>query len=157
MNRAADTFSQSSDERYRIISELVSDFAYAIRRESDGRQILEWVTKACERITGFTLEELQARGSLLNLAHPEDQDIVRQHDRRLISGAASISDFRIIGNDGQVHWVRDHGQPIADRESNRVVYIYGAAREITDYKLAERELKYRCASPKLRTHWVDNL
>ena len=51
---------QESEARWRAISELTSDWAYAYRRQADGGLLLEWVTGAFARITGFTLEEVQA-------------------------------------------------------------------------------------------------
>src|SRR3712207_7084798 len=40
---------ESSEERYRIISELTSDFAYALRVLPDGTIVCEWVTGALDR------------------------------------------------------------------------------------------------------------
>ena len=48
---------RASEERYRIISGLMSDYAYVLRIEPDGSQVLEWVTESMSRVTGYTPEE----------------------------------------------------------------------------------------------------
>jgi PAS domain-containing protein len=53
---------QESEERHRVISELTSDIAYAVRVEPDGSTTPEWWVGALTRITGFTDDELVARG-----------------------------------------------------------------------------------------------
>ena len=53
---------RQSEERYQIVTELTSDYAYAYRVDPDGKLVNEWVTGAFKRITGFTKEELHARG-----------------------------------------------------------------------------------------------
>ncbi|CAG0946974.1 two-component system, NarL family, sensor histidine kinase EvgS [Anaerolineae bacterium] len=141
--KRAEQLLRENEERYRIISELVSDFAYAIRIGSDNQQTIEWMTDAFNRITGFTPEELQARGGLISLIHPQDLDIVLEHGKRLLSGKASVSEFRVIARNGAVRWARDHSRPVSDNESGQIIYFYGAAKDITEYKEAERELKNR--------------
>src|SRR5215208_1875513 len=44
---------RQSEERYRIISELSSDYAYSYRVEADGSVQLDWITQAFTRITGY--------------------------------------------------------------------------------------------------------
>lgn len=52
-----ETALRESETRYRLVSELVSDYAYAVQVASDGTLTPEWVTDAFERITGFTPQE----------------------------------------------------------------------------------------------------
>ncbi len=61
---------QESEDRYRTVSELTS--AYAFRVEPDGELVREWVTGALVRITGFTADELHARGGWESMVHPDD-------------------------------------------------------------------------------------
>ncbi len=49
---------RESETRYRTISELVSDCAFALRMESSRKPIIEWATEAFTRITGYTLDEM---------------------------------------------------------------------------------------------------
>ena len=61
---------RESEERFRNISELTSDFVYSFRFEPDGkplRDVGEWVTEAFTRITGFTPHEVDERGGWRSL------------------------------------------------------------------------------------------
>ncbi len=49
---------KESQERYRIISELTSDFAYSFLVGEDRNLIYEWSTDAITRTTGYTIEEI---------------------------------------------------------------------------------------------------
>src|SRR5262249_27484938 len=49
---AAEAALRESEARYRTISELSSDFAYALTLQLDGTFVCEWITDAFTRITG---------------------------------------------------------------------------------------------------------
>ena len=55
---------RQSEKRYRIISESMSDYAYSISIDSDGTTDTEWLTDSFYRLTGFTRDEIVARGLL---------------------------------------------------------------------------------------------
>jgi PAS domain S-box-containing protein len=63
---------RQSEARYRTISDLISDYAYAVRIEPDGRTVVEWVTEAFQRIAGFAVQELEANGGIVRVIHPDD-------------------------------------------------------------------------------------
>ncbi len=132
---------RESKERYHRISEMISDYAYAFRVEADGALTLEWIAGSFERITGFSPAESQARGGWTTLIHPEDMPIAQTRARRLLVGEHDVSEFRIVRKDGGVRWLRDHGHSIWDEAQGRVVYIYGAAEDITERKRAEEALR----------------
>ncbi len=132
-----------SEARYRTISELISDYAYAIRIEPDyTAYTMEWVTGAFTRIMGFTpSNELYPAQSWESLIHPEDLPVARKRLRRLLSGQADASEFRIISQNGEVRWVREYGRPVWDEAQGRVIRLYIAGRDITDRKQAEEALQ----------------
>ncbi len=137
--RRAEEALRESEERHRRVSQMISDYAYAYRVEPDGTLNVEWVIGGFERTTGFTLEESEARGGWSALIYPEDMPIALERAKRLFSGQADVSEFRIVRKDGQIRWLRDYGQPEWDAREGRVVRIYGAAEDITERKRAEEE------------------
>lgn len=137
--QAAEQALRESEERYRRISEMLSDYAYVFRVEADQRLVLDWVIGGFERITGFTPEECEARDGWAALVHPDDRLIALEHARHLFAGEASVAEFRIVRKDGEVRWLRDHGQPVWDETQGRVVRIYGAVEDITERKQMETE------------------
>src|SRR5258708_30329421 len=61
---------RENEERYRLISEDVSDYVFSTRVEDDGALRLNWVAGAFEAITGYTFEEYSAQGCLPPAHHP---------------------------------------------------------------------------------------
>jgi len=130
-----------SEERYRAVSELTSDLAYAFRVETDGSLVQEWMTRALSQVTGFSSEELVERGGWAGVIHPDDWLAAQRHTEKLLSGEQDAYDLRIVTKDGQVRWLHDSGHPVLDADQRRIVRIYGAARDITERKRAEEALR----------------
>jgi PAS domain-containing protein len=51
---------RQSEERHRIISDTISDYAYAYIVNEDGSLKKDWATQAFYDITGYTFQELEA-------------------------------------------------------------------------------------------------
>lgn len=60
-----------SEERFRIISELVSDLAYCYRPRPDNQIEVEWYFGPFEQVTGYSMEHLSIPQGLLSIIHPE--------------------------------------------------------------------------------------
>jgi PAS domain S-box-containing protein len=133
---------RESEERYRLISELVSDYAYAFRIEQDGTFVCEWmISEAFSHITGFSQEEIVVVHGSLDTVLEEDREHVKTYQSNLMSGLADMCEFRIVCRTGDIRWIQDHAQPVWDSEQNRVIRIYGAAKDITEQKQAEEALR----------------
>lgn len=133
---------RTSEERYRLISELISDYAYAFRIEPDGSYSPEWmISEAFTHVTGFTREEIMSVHIHQNIVYHEDKLLVRKHQKRLLAGHADIIEFRIVTRDNEMRWIRDHAQPVWNDERSKVVRIYGAANDITERKQTEEALR----------------
>ncbi len=140
-SKAAEQALQKSERRFRAVSELTSDYAYALRVDPDATLVCEWVTEAFSRITGFTLAEIKASGGWEQLVHPADREAAQKRKTRLLANQADVRELRIVAQDGQVRWIRDHRKPVWDQQQDRVVRIYGAAQDITARKQAEATLE----------------
>ena len=133
---------RDSERRFRIVSGLTSDYAYAFRLAEDLRATVEWFTEASfQRITGYTPAEAEARGGGFSLVHCDDHPVVRRRLENLLAGRANTSEFRIVTKSGQVRWIREHAEPEWDETQKRVVRIYGAAQDITERQQAEATLR----------------
>jgi PAS domain S-box-containing protein len=128
----------SIEDRFRIISELTSDFAYADRVEPDGTIIPEWVSDAVTRVTGYTVDEIHSLG-LKSIVLADDWPVVRDHIKKVLSGRSDVIETRITTKGGEVRWLRDYARPVWDEAQSRVVRIYGASQDITESRRAEEE------------------
>jgi PAS domain S-box-containing protein len=130
----------ASEERYRAISELVSDYAFAYAIRSDGTVELEWVTDAMVRITGYSQAEMQDMGRWEENTYPDDMPIARRRRDRLHAGEPDVSEYRIFSKDGRVLWLRYYSRPVWDAAERRVVRVYGAVQDLTQIKQLELQL-----------------
>lgn len=134
---------RASEERYRYISELISDYAYAFRVEPDGTFRGEWLTDSFTRVFGYTKEEIEARGGWQSIVYPEDLPIAIQHAQKVASGQRDVCEWRFVTRAGEIRWIRDFAVPVWDEAHGRVVRIYGAAQDITERKRADHEIQQR--------------
>lgn len=137
--RGAEALRQS-EERYRIISELTSDFTYATSVSSNGEWCVEWVTEAFSQITGYTLADVKGPNGWINIIYPDDLPLVEQYYQALLLGQASESEFRIMTKDGTVRWVRSHARPQFDEAQQNIVRMLGAAKDITEHRCTQEAL-----------------
>jgi PAS domain S-box-containing protein len=136
---------KESEERYRVVSELISDLAYAFRVEPDGTLVREWVTGAFSAITGHSLKELSRPNDWASVVHIEDRPAFQHHVQTLLSGQSDVCELRIITKDDQVRWVRSYGHPVWDDALGRVVRFYGGVQDFTGRKQTEEESHRRAA------------
>ncbi|MBK6429186.1 hypothetical protein [Candidatus Amarolinea dominans] len=73
---------RESETRFRLLTELVSDYAYELRIRPDGTPRGEWLTESFTSMFGYSLEENQARGGLFSIVLPEDLPIATEHFQR---------------------------------------------------------------------------
>ncbi len=140
--KAAQEALQRSEQRYRVISDLTSDYAYAFRLEADGKLALDWITDAFSRMTGFDPHEISTLQDWGNLLHPDDAPGVYQRlQQTLLTGQLDVSEFRVVTRHGDVRWLRNYVRPIWDNANDQVVSLYGAAQDITERKQTEEALR----------------
>ena len=139
---------RKSEERFRIVSEITSDFSYSFGVDSDKNLVLEWMTEAVVRVTGFDSTELSSTDGWRKIIYPADKSIIDNHLKTLLSAQTTADEYSIFSNTGEVCWLLDHGYPLIDGNSKSVRHIYGAVQNITQRKqavaaLRESEEKYR--------------
>ncbi len=138
--RRSEAALRDSEERYRVISELVSDYAFAYRLDADGAVTLDWVTDAMTRITGYTPEEMRTAQDWHKATYPEDLPIALQRRQRLHAGQSDVSEYRMVAKDGRTLWLRFYSRPVRDAAAGRVARVYGAVQDITHIKQLEQQL-----------------
>ncbi len=132
---------RESEKRYRILSELTSDYAYAARLEEDGRLLLEWASEAFLRLTGLEPGTLYSAGQWQAWIAPEELPLMREHLGRLLAGEPQIAEHRLVSSQGTQRWVRHYARRVEDPPGSGRVLICGAAQDITAEKLAQGALQ----------------
>ncbi len=149
---------RENETRYQAISELMSDFAYALTVEPDGTLTLQWATDAFFRTTGYVPNELHYPGGWETIIHPDDQAMVRQHMHWLMAGQASDTcTFRVVTREHQIRWLQTHTRPVWDKTTYHVAAIYGGARDISREKQLEEELQQAREQYNLLANYSDDM
>ncbi len=130
-----------SEELYRLISSVVSDYLFSTRVNDEDKLDLNWVAGAFENITGYTMAEYKQMGGWRAALYPDDIEIDDRDMETLHQNKKVITEVRTIKKNGEIIWVRVYSQPIWDEETNRLVGINGAVQDITERKKVEEEIK----------------
>ena len=129
---------KESEERYRIISELMSDYAYMYHFDEDGKWQHVWSTdEALTRVVGYSREDVDSTNILY---HPDELDLLKQDMQKLLAGEDTEIEHRIITKDGQHRWIDTRRRVLWDENHERVIGFYGASKDITARKYAEEQL-----------------
>ena len=132
---------RESEERYRIISQSISDYAFSFRIGDQGEPTLEWLTDSFTQVTGYPVFEVVGQPNpLSHYVHPEDLGRLLRIIKNLQPGKSITYEFRIIRKDGAMCRLQSRVQAISD-ETGKLVRLYGAARDITERKLADTALR----------------
>lgn len=136
--RQAEAALRESEGRYRLVSEMISDYAYAYDIHPDGSFTPAWITEdSFQRMTEYRWSEI---GETFKLYHPDDEKLARQHVEQTLRGEAASGEYRIYNRSGQLRWIQIRRRVEWDEQHRRPIRFYGVAQDITERKLAERAL-----------------
>jgi PAS domain S-box-containing protein len=128
-----------NEERYRMITSVVSDYVFSNVQNERGEIVINWAAGALEQISGYTVEEFNARGGWVSTVHPDDLEQDARDMEMLQNNQQVVSEIRTIHKDGSIRWVRSYTHPVWDADRNQLTGIYGAVQDITRQKQAEEE------------------
>ncbi len=137
--RQAEEALRESERRYRVISDLISDYAYVLNVTRDGQLVLDWITGSFTRDLGYTAEELNERG-VFSIVYAEDYDVVAEAIASLGETERSVRELRLVAKSGETFWVRFYTTLVRD-DRGRPTHIVGAGQNITDRRVAEEALQ----------------
>lgn len=132
---------EKSEERYRLITELMSDYAYLLRIEDNGGLAILWITDSFTRLTGYSPGEFLQPGSMRTLSHPDDLPRITAMFDSVKRGNPESFENRILTKDGELLWFHNHIAPMWNRNRSRVTHVYGIARDITRRKHDEEQMR----------------
>lgn len=138
---------KESEERYKQVSDLMSDYAFHMRVDTEGKLYSGWVTGAYTDILGYDIPVSGTFGNL-DIMHPDDRGAVEASIQRTINNEASRISYRIAHKNGYYIWLEVTRQPVWDEKEERVTGFYGAARDVTkrmeaQLRLTESETRFR--------------
>ncbi len=130
---------RESEERYRILSELSSDYSFAAHMGADRSIDFVWASDGLERITGFTTEELRGVGWIAVLPAADREKTFAQLDA-VISGRSREMEFRIVDRSGGEHCLHTIFDTVANQGDGSTL-IVGATRDVTERKRFDEHMR----------------
>ena len=129
---------QESEERYRLAQRAADIGSWDWDIISDD---LEW-SETIEPMFGFKKGEFgKTYEAFLDCIHPDDRQFVIDSVNTCLEKNKQYDiEHRIIWLDGTIHWVRETGDAILDKDGKPVRMI-GIVQEITDRKKNEEQIK----------------
>jgi PAS domain S-box-containing protein len=132
-----------SETRYRLLIETMND---GVMQVNNSDQILFVNQRICE-IFGYRQEELLGKTGHKTIIHKDDQELIKEKNRRRQKSITEHYEVRGIKKSGELIWVSISASPTFDLHGN-VTGSVGVLRDITDRKnseiaLKESEAKYR--------------
>jgi len=134
--------SHDNDERYQIISEMVSDAAFSLTLQPNQVFEADWVSDGFVEIGGYSFEEIGRVDGWRKAIHPEDQAAFLQQIDVLLSGKTVTGEYRFFHKTGRLTWLQFFAQPRFDKTGCTIERIYVALRNITRLKMT-KEILYR--------------
>ncbi len=129
-----------NEERFRLISSVISDYMFESRISEKGNLELVWTFGAFESITGYTPDEFIAIGGFRATIHPEDITIDEKDLEKLQRNQNVVTELRTLTKYGKIVWIRVYAQPIWNNKNQKLIGIYGAVQDITERKNIEKAL-----------------
>jgi PAS domain S-box-containing protein len=136
--RGAEAALRESEERYRILSEMGSDYAFALRVDRDIAIHFDWTSGALSRVTGYHSEELQGHG-WQTLVHPDDVKLAFAQLEAALEGRTREMEIRILDKQGEIRWLHTRFHTTLRADEDGVVRVMGAVRDVTERKQTEEE------------------
>ncbi|QVW34630.1 PAS domain S-box protein [Geobacter sulfurreducens] len=134
-----------SEENYRHFTTLTSDYVHKCSRKGKEPYRIKWIGGALNAISGYSSEEMFARGCWLSIVHPDDKHPTAEALASLKPGDIRDISFRIIAKDESIRWITDSCQCEQGATEDELI-LYGAASDTTDRKKAEALLHLTRAS-----------
>ena len=105
-------------EEFRAIVDMAQEFTYL--RRLDGSY--DYVSPACEQLTGYSRQEFYATPNLMtHLIHPDDLDRWGRHMHQIDdNGHPESFEVRLITKSGTVKWITHICAPLFDGQGNQM-------------------------------------
>lgn len=129
------------ESRYRVITELMSDYAYLVRVHNNGEMQLTWMTESFTRLTGYSFPEAQSPEFLKQYVHRDDLQSALENQQQLLAGKRLHSEHRIVTKSQEIRWIEHRAIPVKQTNGHRVEYIYGVVHDITERKETEQRMR----------------
>ena len=138
--KKAEALLKEAEQKYRTVADFTYDWEYWENPDNS----LEYVSPACERITGYTADEFLSDPSLLSkIIVDEDKAVWDSHSEEELFGKKHHElreiQFRVKGKNGRTMWIEHTCRPVVNRKGLFLGYR-ASNRDISERKIAQEEI-----------------
>ena len=138
--RRAEEVLRRSEESYRRISRLMSEYVFRVEVGPDGATEMTFVSEGLARSTGRALEDVRRPDQWARLVHPADRDRFFALLRKLVTdGGTGSFEGRFRRGNGTFRTVQVLAEAVRDEAAGRTTAILGAVSDVTARRAAEQE------------------
>jgi len=127
---------RESEAQFRLLAENASDM---IARLTTGGQVL-YISPACKTVLGYDPEELTGM-HIFDLIHEKDRRLIQRLFRDGNYSATHTVAYQALHHDGRFIWLESSGRAVLDPQTNFILEIQTASRDITERKKNEKDLQ----------------
>lgn len=127
---------RESESQFRLLAENASDM---IARLTTGGQVL-YISPACKTVLGYDPEELTGM-HIFDLIHEKDRRLIQRLFRDGNYSATHTVAYQALHHDGRFIWLESSGRAVLDPQTNFILEIQTASRDITERKKNEKDLQ----------------
>lgn len=131
----------NNESIFRQVSELVSDYAYALAIEEDKAPQFVWLTGAVQETIGLGDADILNMKRWDSLIHQEDLARYQARFEALLSGENSTIEYKIKHRDGTIRWVRDTAYPLFNEQTKELERILATVHDISEHITMQKTLK----------------
>jgi len=146
---------RENEEKLRTLADWTYDWELWL----DPNEKIVYNSPSCERITGYSPEEIVAAPELLiDIVHPDDREFYRKHHQLIHDESAGVEkvEYRIISRNREARWIEHICRPVFG-DDKRFLGRRVNNRDITSRKQAEKELEERNQKEKKLTQTIHNM
>jgi two-component system NtrC family sensor kinase len=113
--------------------------------QNDKSRLMEFVSPGCEKLTGYSAEEVMNNQVSFGeqIVHPDDQDRVWNEIQKAIERQEPVElEYRLVTKSGEIKWALEHAKVLFD-ENGLPMLIVGFISDISERKRLEAELAAR--------------
>jgi diguanylate cyclase (GGDEF)-like protein/PAS domain S-box-containing protein len=138
-----------ADAKFRALVEQISAITYTWTWRNE-QYFVAYSSPQIESILGYSAEEWKADPTAwYEWVHPDDRSAVIEENKRCETTAEAYTmQYRMVRKDGQIIWVEDSWVVVEHEDHKRRVF-QGVVFDITERKLAEREIAFLAHHDKL--------
>jgi PAS domain S-box-containing protein len=125
---------RNSEEKYKLISDITSDYIYESRFVSKNILKTVWVAGSFSQMTGYNLTEYNKAGGWSRHLHRDDVEVDEKAFNELLKNRKTIVKVRTYHKNGNIIWIKNSSSPIWDKKENKLIGVIGAAKDITEEK-----------------------